>query len=107
MGSTCYKLKLTTKKLNSGKFQVKFQAFHSTQKSLYGYLLSDPHTTLKEVVERIHNHLAWRQQEYFHNNFNLYSVGNGKQRNFSPILIFELNNERNHESVERDQYRRV
>jgi len=107
MELTCYKLKLTTKKLNSGKFQVKFQAFHPTKKSLYGYLLSDPKTTLKKVVERIHNHLAWRQQEYFYNHFNLYSMGKGKERNFSPILIFELNNEQNHELVTRDQYRRV
>lgn len=48
------KIKLSSKRLHSGKCQVRFQvAEESTGDSWYGYALAEPKETLKEVVERI------------------------------------------------------
>lgn len=57
-----YKIQLSSRKLKSGKCQVKFKAAVINRKSLYGYLLVEPKTTLKDVVgyigekvERLHD----------------------------------------------------
>ena len=50
------KIKLSSKRLSSGRCQVRFQvAEELTGASWYGYTLVDPTDTLKEVVARIEN----------------------------------------------------
>ena len=51
--SDTYKLRLSSKKLDSGKCQVKFFATVRGNKDLYGYVLVEADQTLKEVVNGI------------------------------------------------------
>lgn len=70
-----YKLKITSKRLKSGKCQVKFSATVREQKDMYGYVLVDADRTLKEVVVGIREKLhTIRQTRDFHN-LHLYSIG--------------------------------
>ena len=46
-------LRLTSKRLNSGKVQVKFKLSGVSNREQCGYLLTEPKTSLKEVVQRI------------------------------------------------------
>ena len=47
------KLRLSSKRLKSGKVQVKFQMQGSKSAEQYGYLLTEPKASLKDVVARI------------------------------------------------------
>jgi hypothetical protein len=70
-----YKLKLCSKKLESGKFQVKFYASKDERsQDLYGYVLVDAKDTLKRVVSTIKSrlHLMEEADEYYHTH--LYAV---------------------------------
>ncbi len=55
-----YKLKLSSKRLKSGKYQVKFHLTKAEHKDLYGYLLTSGGTSVKEVVTRIYDRLGLR-----------------------------------------------
>jgi hypothetical protein len=55
-------LKLTSKKLRSGKLQVKFQVKLDNRQNLYGYLTAEPETTLREVVGKIRNRITKGQE---------------------------------------------
>jgi len=58
LSESAYKLKLCSKKLKSGKFQVRFHASrHSDGHDLYGYILAEPKDTLKRVVTTIKSRL--------------------------------------------------
>ena len=48
-----YKLSISSKKLGSGKCQIKFTILSKDVKLMYGYMLSEADCTLKEVVSRI------------------------------------------------------
>lgn len=50
-------LKLKSKKLKSGNYQVKFYLDSDNGKTKYGYLLAEPRTPVREVVERIYEKL--------------------------------------------------
>lgn len=82
-----YKLKIDSKKLNSGKYQVRFQTQIDKGREKYGYILANEGSTLKEVVEQIRNELQkmTRSDLYFH--AHLYSLGKAKQP--SNVFIFE------------------
>ena len=77
-------LKLTSKRLSSGKLQVKFRVTGLSQKEEYGYLLTEPKTSLKEVVEQIfgsfYNGLAVGYQKH------LYDVGRTRQETAMLII---------------------
>ena len=83
------KLKLSSKRLKSGKVQVKFliQGRDSGRKlgEQYGYLLTEPKASLKDVVARILNScdrgLTLGSQRH------LYSVGRQKQA--TEMLFFK------------------
>ena len=77
-----FKLKLKAKKLESGKLQVKFFSTFINHKEIYGYMLVESKTTLKEVVEGIYDKLNQIQhhQDYYHSH--LYSVGKESKDNF-------------------------
>ncbi|MDH5475196.1 MAG: hypothetical protein OEX22_05845 [Cyclobacteriaceae bacterium] len=82
-----YKLKIDSKKLNSGKHQVRFQTQNENEKNRYGYVLAEKDSTLKEVVEQIRIELQKMKKGdlYFHSH--LYSLGKAKQQ--SNVFVFE------------------
>ncbi|MFT6883355.1 MAG: hypothetical protein ACI83W_000385 [Marinoscillum sp.] len=70
-----YALKLNSKKLKSGKCQVKFYATIKERKDMYGYVLVDANRTLRDVVVTIKEKLnTIRQTREFHH-LHLYSIG--------------------------------
>lgn len=84
------KLKLQSKKLQSGKVQVKFSASSFGKKNCYGYILTDAESTLKEVVSWI----QWKLQtmedvdQYYHQH--LYSLNKSKFDG-SKFMVFREN----------------
>ena len=64
-----YKLRITSKKLKSGNYQVKFFASLKERKELYGYLLVGADDTLKNVIRKIRERLnaidISNDQKYF------------------------------------------
>lgn len=83
-----YKLKLTSKKLRSGKCQVKFYATVRERKELYGYVLVDSEKTLKDVVVNIKEKLhTIRQTKDFHH-LHLYSIGKSGRDDLN-FMIFD------------------
>ncbi len=82
-----YKLRITSKKLNSGRYQVKFFATIRNKKQLYGYVLVEANETLKSVISRIKKPLKELDYGYESNHFHLYNLGQGSQP--SNLLIFE------------------
>lgn len=81
------KLKIDSKKLCSGKYQVRFQTQNEDEKSKYGYVLAKEGSTLKEVIEQIRIELQKMKigDLYFHSH--LYSLGKTKQN--SNVFVFE------------------
>ena len=53
-----YKLKLSSKRLKSGNYQVKFYLTKPEHKGLYGYLLTSGGTSVRDVVTRIYDRLG-------------------------------------------------
>lgn len=82
-----YKLKLYSKKLRSGKCQIKFIISSSSQRGLYGYMLVESGSTLREVVSTIEHEIRYIEQRdsYYHSH--LYNLAN-KPRRKDLILIF-------------------
>lgn len=83
-----YCLKLTSKKLKSGKCQVKFYATVQDYRELYGYVLVDAEKTLKDVVtdikEKLHTIRLTREFHHLH----LYSIGKDG-RETTDFIIFD------------------
>jgi hypothetical protein len=85
-----FKLNLTSKKLNSGRFQVNFNTEGFSQE-LYGYLLAEPKTSVREVVEKINRHIdAMRCSDRYYQR-NLFSLIN-REANSGKILIYKSEN---------------
>lgn len=86
--SNGFKLKLKSKKLNSGKCQVKFFVSAHKEKDKYGYLLVDSKTTLKDVVAQISSRLSMMRHADLYHHSHLYSVGKRtKEDNY--FMVFE------------------
>lgn len=85
-----FKLKLKSKKLDSGRFQVDF-ATEGFRSDFYGHLLAEPQTSLREVVEKIQRHLGAVQKmdKYFQPN--LFSLGS-RHINSGRMMIFRREN---------------
>ena len=84
-----YKLKLCSKKLTSGKFQVKFYVSKGAEtQDMYGYVLVDAKDTLKRVVATIKSRLNLMEEanEYYHTH--LYAVRKTKPPR-SEFMIFK------------------
>lgn len=81
-----FKLKIETKKLNSGRFQVNFST--GQDGGYYGYLLAEPQTAVTEIISKITRHISAfdNSERYFQRN--LFSLGNRKA-NSGRILIFK------------------
>lgn len=87
-----FKLKLKSKKLESGRFQVRF-ATEGFRSDFYGYLLAEPQTSLREVVEKIQWHLGAAQTTDRYVQPSLFSLGK-RHRSSDQVLIFK-----NHELI--------
>jgi len=79
------KLRLTSKRLKSGKIQVKFQVSGAESSGQYGYLLTEPKAPLKEVVAKILNNYSIGLTMGYHRH--LYNLG-GKGQDVD-MLIFK------------------
>lgn len=82
-----YKLRITSKKLNSGRYQVKFYATVQRNKQLYGYVLVEADETLKSVISRIKRRLKDIDYSAEYRNFHLFNVGQDSQP--SNVMIFQ------------------
>ncbi|GHN03245.1 hypothetical protein WSM22_47340 [Cytophagales bacterium WSM2-2] len=81
------KLKLKSKKLQSGKFQIGFST-EGFANGYYGYLLAEPHTSVTEVIEKIDRHIRAMGDSQRYLQRNLFSFGS-RQLNSGRILIFK------------------
>lgn len=84
----CYNLKLSSKRLKSGKCQVKFSATLNRKKQLYGYILVNAEDTLKEVVTSIKSRLDLVNQRDTIHHINLYAVGKS-QSTLDNFIVFD------------------
>lgn len=79
------RLKLSSKRLKSGKVQVKFQVNTSESGRRYGYMLTEPKDSLKDVVTKIIDNyncvLSIGSQRH------LFSIGRQKQA--TGMLMFK------------------
>ena len=83
-----YRLKISSKKLSSGRFQVKFYATVKEDRELYGYLLVEPEESLKRVVSKIRERLNVLNHSIEHHHFHLHDLGHHVQTD-PNFLIFE------------------
>jgi len=82
------KLKIQSKKLNSGRYQINFST-NAISCNYYGYLLAEPQTSVTEIIEKISRHLhAFNSEEERYIHRNLFSLGRRKV-NSGRILIFK------------------
>lgn len=82
-----YKLKLSSKKLRSGKCQVKFYATVRDKKDLHGYVLVESDQTLKSVVNGIKDRLHTIHESVDFQHIHLYSIGKRSQENMGFIFF--------------------
>jgi hypothetical protein len=83
-----YKLKLSSKKLNSGKCQVKFYATVHGRRDLYGYVLVAADETLKAVVREIKCKLETIHHTSDFQHIHLYSLGRPQANPFN-FMVFD------------------
>ena len=84
-------LKIESKKLKSGKCQVKFRTQGLTEKDFYGYVLVDGSKTLREVVGEIKEKLMEIGDPARYYQQNLYSLGSRNEAE-QEFVIFSLSN---------------
>lgn len=85
-----YKLKLCSKKLRSGKCQIKFFVTPPSpekEESFYGYMLAESGSTLREVVRQIEDEVKMIGQKECIYNHHLFNLGRKNQPR-SPIYFF-------------------
>ncbi|MGK7396974.1 MAG: hypothetical protein ACNS62_20530 [Candidatus Cyclobacteriaceae bacterium M3_2C_046] len=82
-----FHLKLLSKKLQSGRCQVKFQATVSPSTKLYGYFLANPDDKLKDVVDAIHQKLTHLNQHTDPFHAHLFCLGKPKSW-FKDFIIY-------------------
>jgi hypothetical protein len=82
-----YKLRLSSKKLLSGRFQINFST-EGSEEGYYGYVLAESKTSVREVIERIGHHLEaiHYTDRYFQPN--LFSMGRKKEKS-AGVMIFK------------------
>ena len=87
MNAADFRLKLSSKRLISGRFQVNFST-EGFEGGYYGYLLAEPKTSVNEVVEKISRHLEAFDQTDKYYQPNLFSLGRRKLSS-GKIMIFK------------------
>lgn len=81
-----YRLRISSKKLQSGRYQVKFFATIKKSKELYGYVLVESGETLKSVINRIQERLKELDTSAEYHHFHLFQVG--KEELHDNLMIF-------------------
>ena len=81
------KLRLKSKKLESGNYQVNFSTLGFDQEC-YGYLLAEAKTTMSEVIDKIKRHVGAMQMSERYYQRNLFSISK-KEINSGRILVFK------------------
>ena len=79
------RLKLSSKRLKSGKVQVKFKLNTKFSGNEYGYLLADPQASLKEVVIKILDSYKNGVVKGYHHH--LFNVGRTEQNR--DVILFK------------------
>ncbi|HRK55476.1 MAG TPA: hypothetical protein PK185_16295 [Cyclobacteriaceae bacterium] len=83
------KLKLSSKKLKSGKFQVSFSTVgDGDAQECYGYMLAEAKTSVNDVIAKINRHVKAMQSSDRYYQRNLFSFGK-KEINSGKILIYK------------------
>jgi len=84
-----YQLRIESKRLRSGKCQVKFYIANTTEQNLYGYTLVESSRTLKEVVVEIKHLLnkVGRYENYYQNN--LFSISRTNSKFRDNFVLFK------------------
>ncbi|HQQ98432.1 MAG TPA: hypothetical protein PLX35_14270 [Cyclobacteriaceae bacterium] len=80
------KLRLSSKRLASGRFQVNFSA-DGFEQPCYGYLLADATSTVSDVVSKISRHVQAMQTRDTYFQRNLYSLST-RNIHSGRILVF-------------------
>jgi hypothetical protein len=82
-----YRIRIFSKKLSSGKCQVKFYLKSNKKTPYYGYLLVDSGRTVNDVIEMIYTKLKKIDQPdlYFHDH--LYNLQR-KSKNDPDFMLF-------------------
>ena len=85
-----YKIRIFSKKLPSGKCQVKFYLKSNEKTPYYGYLLVESGRTVKDVIEMIYTKLKKIDQSdlYFHGN--LYNLQRKPKKDPAFILFRKI-----------------
>jgi hypothetical protein len=81
-----FKLKLKSRRLQSGNMQINF-SIEGFAKECYGYLLAEPNTPVREVIEKIGRHAGAMQNADRYHQRNLFSLRK-REINSGKILIF-------------------
>ncbi len=83
-----YKLKLTSKRLKSGRCQIKFTVSGKYRESCYGYLLADSGCTLRQVVELIEDRIRNLENPelFFHGH--LYNLQE-RSRHTNNVILYQ------------------
>ncbi len=80
------RLKINSKRLESGRYQIQFST-HNTGHDVYGYMLTEAQTPVREVVEKISRHIdemKWSERYFQRNLFSLTK----RQTVTGKILVF-------------------
>jgi len=83
-----YKLRLFSKRLSSGNYQITFHARSEDQDKKYGHVLVPERSTLKDVVYMIRKKLSEMGNEDLYHHRHLYSLGKPSPRN-NNFIIFD------------------
>ncbi len=81
------KLRLSSKRLKSGKFQVSFSTVGLAQEC-YGYMLAEAKTSVNDIINKINRHVYAMQTSDLYYQRNLFSFGK-KETNSGKILIYK------------------
>ena len=87
VGNANYDHKITSERLISDNFQVKFFARLRQKKNFYGYILVDAACSLKEVILKISNNLFLIQSQKDFRQRHLYSIGKFSELDFNFIIF--------------------
>jgi hypothetical protein len=82
-----FKLKMKSKRLQSGNVQIDFSV-EGFANECYGYLLAGPKTSVREVIEKISRHAGAMQNADRYHQRNLFSLSK-REINSGRILIFK------------------
>ncbi|UII20959.1 hypothetical protein [Fulvivirga ligni] len=88
MNTFGYKLKLYSKKLKSGRCQIKFVVSAEDKARWHGYMLADLGSTLREVVTQIEEEVRYIEAKDVYYHTHLYNLASPVKRREKSIVVF-------------------